>query len=226
MTARQFEAGKLVVASHNQGKVREMTALLAPFGIVTISSAELNLPEPEETGTTFIANAELKALAAARASGLAALADDSGLCVDVLDGAPGIYSARWASGGADGDTDVSGEKDFSLAMERVMKRVMEEVKAATANNSGDSLCKAHFICALTLAWADGHTESFEGKVEGSLVFPPRGEKGFGYDPIFLPDGENQTFAEIDPEIKHAMSHRADAFGQLVKACFKNAKKNS
>ncbi|MGC6475968.1 MAG: RdgB/HAM1 family non-canonical purine NTP pyrophosphatase [Parvibaculales bacterium] len=199
---RQLVSEKLVIASHNQGKVREINDLVQPFGMSAISAAELGLPEPEETGLTFIANAELKAQSAAQKSGLPALADDSGLAVDALGGNPGIYSARWA-------VTPNGARDFNFAMEKV-----EQALAAIP----DAPRSARFICALTLAWPDGHTESFEGKVEGSLVWPPRGDKGFGYDPIFLPTGGDLTFAEIEPEIKHAMSHRADAFAQLVKAC--------
>ncbi|MQX35669.1 RdgB/HAM1 family non-canonical purine NTP pyrophosphatase [Roseospira navarrensis] len=196
---RRFSGDTLVVASHNPGKVREIADLLAPFGLSrVISAGELDLPEPEETGTTFAANAELKAHAAAVASRHPALSDDSGLEVHALDGAPGIYSARW--GGPD--------KDFGLAMARVNTEL------------GDAADRrANFTCALTLAWPDGHRETFEGRVFGDLVWPPRGEKGFGYDPIFRPDGHPITFAEMEPTAKHAMSHRADAFRQLVAACF-------
>lgn len=198
MTSRHFEGGRLVVASHNPGKVREIKTLLEPFSADVISAGDLDLPEPEETGTTFVANAELKALAAAMASGEIALADDSGLAVTALDGAPGIYSARW--GGP--------EKDFDLAMEKVRTEL------------GDAADRsAKFICALTLAWPDGHMESFEGTVSGTLTFPQRGDKGFGYDPIFVPDGYDITFAEMVPQKKHDMSHRADAFQKLVAACF-------
>ena len=203
MTHRKFTSNKLVIASHNQGKVREIGELLAPYGVETISAGDLGLPEPIEDGDTFIANAEIKALAAAKASGLPALADDSGLSVDALGGAPGIYSARYA-----GDS-----KDFNVAM----KRVMEEVEAK--RNQNDKA--AHFTCALTLAWPDGIMASFEGKVFGDLTWPMRGEKGFGYDPIFIPKGHDITFAEMDPSDKHAMSHRANAFKQLIAACFKN-----
>nr|WP_194214493.1 RdgB/HAM1 family non-canonical purine NTP pyrophosphatase [Kordiimonas pumila] len=199
--ARHFDGQKLVIASHNKGKVREIGELLAPFGVETISAGDLGLPEPAEDGLTFIANAEIKALASATASGLPSLADDSGLEVSALDGEPGIYSARWA-----GPT-----KDFNIAMKDVMEKV------------GDNPNKtANFTCALTLAWPDGHTESFEGKVYGTLTWPLRGEKGFGYDPIFIPEGHSVTFAEMDPAEKHAMSHRADAFRQLIHACFKNS----
>lgn len=200
--ARRLVTDRLVIASHNNGKVREINDLMVPFGVEAVSASALGLPEPEETGTTFIANAELKALAAATAAGLPALADDSGLAVDALGGNPGIYSARWA-------VTETGDRDFYFAMEKV-----EKALSAIA----DAPRTARFICALTLAWPDGHMESFEGKVEGSLVWPPRGDKGFGYDPVFVPEGGHQTFAEIDPVAKHAMSHRADAFRQLVDAC--------
>ena len=196
--SRKFTEDKLVLASHNPGKVREISALLDPFNVDVVSAGDLGLPEPEETGQTFIANAELKALASARGSGLVALADDSGLAVDALDGAPGIYSARW--GGPD--------KDFNVAM----KRVIDEL--------GDADRSASFRCALTLAWPDGHVESVEGRVDGHLVWPMRGDKGFGYDPIFVPNGYDQTFAEMDPTAKHEMSHRADAFKKLINACFR------
>jgi XTP/dITP diphosphohydrolase len=198
MSHRHFAGGKLVVASHNAGKVREIRELLAAFNVDVISAGELNLPEPEETETTFIGNAELKALAAAKAANLPALSDDSGLSIDALDGAPGIYSARWAGP----------EKDFDMAMKRIDREM-----------DGKKDRKARFICALTLAWPDGHCESFEGKVTGVLTFPPSGTKGFGYDPIFIADGYNVTFAEMQPADKHAISHRADAFRQLVAACF-------
>lgn len=197
--ARVFDGDTLVVASHNPGKVREINALLEPFGVKAISAGELNLPEPEETGTTFAANAELKARAAAEAAGLPALSDDSGLAVAALDGAPGIYSARWAGPG----------KDFGIAMKRVNTEM-----------AGDPDRRAHFVCALCLAWPDGHVEIFEGKVHGELVWPPRGTKGFGYDPMFRPGGYDITFGEMDPDKKHAISHRAKAFELLVEACFK------
>ncbi len=196
--ARRFAGGKLVVASHNAGKAREIRELLAPYPVEVISAADLNLPGPEETGLTFIANAELKARAAATTSGLVALADDSGMSVDGLNGAPGIYSARWAGP----------DKDFAFAMKRV------ETELGGNPNRG-----AQFNCALTLCWPDGHCESFEGTLQGQLVFPPRGTKGFGYDPIFIPEGETRTFGEISADEKHAMSHRALAFRQLVAACF-------
>lgn len=198
---RKLAPGKLVIASHNAGKVREIRALLSPFGIEPISAAELDLPEPDETGTTFVANAELKAMQAADLSGLPALADDSGLCVVALNNDPGIFSARWAGP----------DKDFGFAMQTVE----EKLQALGPDAPRD----AYFVCALALAWPDGHVEWFEGRVEGSLVWPPRGEHGFGYDPVFLAHGHDQTFGEMDPDAKHAMSHRADAFRQLVEAAF-------
>lgn len=197
--ARTFEGGRLVVASHNAGKVREINELLAPFGVEAVSAGALNLPEPEETGDTFIANARLKAHAAAQAAGLPALSDDSGLAVRALDGQPGIYSARWAGPG----------KDFAVAM----RKVEEALKGKTDR-------AAHFVCALCLAWPDGHDEVFEGTVHGELVWPPRGDRGFGYDPMFRPGGWDITFGEMEPARKHAMSHRARAFTQLVEACFR------
>lgn len=196
--ARKFDGNKLIIASHNKGKVREIGELLAPFGVETISAGELDLPEPVEDGLTFIANAEIKALAAATAAGIPALADDSGLEVAALGGEPGIYSARWAGP----------SKDFNVAMAAVNEK-MGDAEDRTAN----------FTCALTLAWPDGHMESFDGKVFGELTWPMRGDKGFGYDPIFVPNGRTETFAEIEPAEKHAMSHRADAFKQLIDACF-------
>jgi XTP/dITP diphosphohydrolase len=198
---RKLAPGKLVIASHNPGKVREIRALLGPYGIEPVSAAELDLPEPEETGTTFVANAELKALQAADLSGLPALSDDSGLCVEALGNEPGIFSARWA-----GES-----KDFAVAMQRVEDRL-----AALPPETGRD---AHFVCALALARPDGHVEWFEGRTDGTLVWPPRGEHGFGYDPMFLPNGHQETFGEMDPAAKHAMSHRADAFRQLVAAVF-------
>ncbi|MCX8475119.1 MAG: RdgB/HAM1 family non-canonical purine NTP pyrophosphatase [Sphingomonas sp.] len=198
---RKLAPGKLVIASHNAGKVREIRALLGPYGIEPVSAADLDLPEPDETGTTFVANAELKALQAADLSGLPALADDSGLCVEALGGEPGIFSARWA-----GET-----KDFRVAMQRVEDRL-----AALPPETGRD---AHFVCALALAWPDGHVEWFEGRADGVLTWPPRGDKGFGYDPVFVPNGHAVTYGEMEPEAKHAMSHRADAFRQLVAAVF-------
>ena len=196
--ARRFPGGKLVIASHNPGKVGEIADLLQPHGVEILSAADLSLPEPEETGETFQANAELKALAAATAASLPALADDSGVSVDALGGAPGIYSARWAGP----------KKDFAMAMQRVERQL-----------GHDADRRAHFVCVLSLAWPDGHVDSFEGQVHGRLVWPPRGDRGFGYDPIFLPDGRSQTFGEMDPAGKHAISHRAEAFRKLIAGCF-------
>ena len=193
---------KIVIATHNPGKLREIRAMLAPLGIRCVGAEELDLPEPEETGVTFVDNAELKARQAADLSGLPALADDSGLSVDALHGNPGIYSARWAE---DGD----GSRDFGRAMERVWR----EVELAGPDAGHD----AHFVCALSLAWPDGAIESFEGKVHGMLVWPPRGDNGFGYDPMFVAAGMDRSFGEIDPEDKHAISHRAIAFRLLVAA---------
>jgi XTP/dITP diphosphohydrolase len=194
---------KLVIATHNPGKLREIQDLLAPLGIACVGAAELGLPEPEEIGNTFVDNADLKAREAADLSGLPALADDSGLAVDALHGLPGIFSARWAQ-------DEAGNRDFARAMERVWR----EVEAAGPDASRD----AHFACALSLARPDdGQVQSFEGRVDGTLTWPPRGDKGFGYDPMFIPIGYDQTFGEIDPEEKHRISHRADAFRKLVAA---------
>jgi len=187
---------QLVVASHNEGKVREIKALLGPHGIQAIGAGALGLPEPEETGTTFAANAEIKALAAAKAGHHAALADDSGLCVEALGGAPGIYSARWA-----GPT-----KDFRIAMNRVHDELRHKGLLTSA---------AKFVCALCVAMPSGEARVFEGEVHGHLSFPPRGLRGFGYDPIFVADAMEQTFAEIEPAQKHAMSHRARAFEKLL-----------
>ncbi len=189
---------KLVIASHNDGKVREIRDLLAPWHVEVISAKDLDLPEPEETGSSFRDNAELKALAAAKAANLPALADDSGLVVDALGGQPGIYSARWAGP----------SKDFNLAMTKVLTGLDDQFDRS-----------ARFICALSLAWPDGSLQTFEGKVEGSIALAPIGTNGFGYDPIFFPQGGTQTFAQMEPEAKHAISHRAAAFSQLVKACF-------
>jgi len=195
---RKLVPGKLVIASHNPGKVREILEMLGPYGIEPISAAELDLPEPEETGTTFLANAELKALQAADLTGLPALADDSGLCVDALGGDPGIFSARWAGEG----------KDFRVAMQRVN----DALEAA----GPDASRNAHFMCVLALAWPDGHVEWFEGRVDGTLTWPPRGTGGFGYNPIFVPEGSEQTFAEM-PDAKKAISHRARAFDAMMAA---------
>jgi len=196
---RKLLPGRLLAATHNPGKVRELTDLLSDIGFTAVSAGELGLPEPEETADTFQGNAELKALAAARGAGEPALADDSGLACDGLAGAPGIYSARWA-----GPT-----KDFRAAMQKV-----EDALMAETTPDGEVDRRARFISVLSLAWPDGHVVSFEGVVRGQLVFPPRGDKGFGYDPIFVPEGETETFGEMEPARKHAMSHRALAFAKL------------
>lgn len=192
---------RLVVASHNPGKIREINDLIRPYGMSAVSAGELNISEPEETETTFVGNARLKALHSAKASGLPALSDDSGLEVEALGGDPGVYSARWAGP----------SKDFNYAMQRV-ERELEEKLARYPDSR-----RANFTAALCLAWPDGETEVFEGKVFGHLVWPPRGEKGFGYDPMFLPDGEELTFGEMEAEAKHAISHRARAFALFVAA---------
>ncbi|HEU0155793.1 MAG TPA: RdgB/HAM1 family non-canonical purine NTP pyrophosphatase [Stellaceae bacterium] len=194
---QRFAGGQLVIASHNPGKVEEIAALLLPFRVETLAAATLGLAEPEETGDTFEANAALKAHAAAQASGLPALADDSGLVVPALGGAPGVYSARWAGP----------EKDFRIAMARVQRELGDRDRAAT------------FVAVLALAWPDRHAELFRGEVAGRLVWPPRGEHGFGYDPIFVPTGDTRTFGEIEPAEKHRISHRAHAFAKLVAGCF-------
>lgn len=205
---RKLSPGKLIIASHNQGKVREIRALLAPFGIEPVSAGELDLPVPEETGTTFAENALLKARASAEAANCVALSDDSGLCVTALNGAPGVYTADWA----EADIYEGGPgRDWYMAMGKV------EGKLAELGPEADR--SAYFVCTLALAWPDGHSEVFEGAVHGNLVWPPRGTRGFGYDPVFQPIGFKQTFAEFDPQQKHDMSHRADAFDKLVKACF-------
>lgn len=198
---RRFREKRLVIATHNKGKLREIDDLLRPFGIEVVGASALGLPEPEETGDTFEANATLKAKAAATATHLPALADDSGLVVPALGGEPGIYSARWA-----GPT-----RDFSLAMGTVEDRLR-----------GKSDRRAHFVAVLALGWPDSHIEVFRGEVHGTLTWPPRGNKGFGYDPMFQPDGDTRTFGEIDPDEKHRISHRADAFRKLVAACFEGA----
>jgi XTP/dITP diphosphohydrolase len=195
---RPFTDDRLVIASHNQGKVEEISVLLMPFRIAALSAASLGIPEPEETGDSFEANAALKARAAAEASGLPALADDSGLVVPALGGAPGIYSSRWA-----GPT-----KDFRIAMERVHRELGEQDRSAL------------FVAVLALAWPDGNLDLFRGEVAGILVWPPRGERGFGYDPMFVPAGGEATFGEIEPPEKHRISHRARAFAELVDGCFR------
>ena len=198
MTSRQFDGNTLLVASHNEGKVREIKDLFKNLRIQVVSARNLGLAEPEETGATFRENAELKAGLASQAANLPALADDSGLAIEALGGEPGIFSARW--GGE--------SRDFNLAMEKVEKRL-----AGNKNRS------AAFICALSLSWPDGHFETFEGRINGSVCWPPRGKRGFGYDPIFIASGMDLTFGEINPALKHSISHRADAFRQLSKACF-------
>ena len=199
-TGRRFKGATLVIASHNPGKVKEIRDLLEPLVDHVASAAELGLPEPEESGESFRANAEHKARSAARAAGLPALADDSGLVVPTLGGAPGVHSARWA-----------GPKwDFAWAMARVERALKDQADR-----------RAHFVCALALAWPDGHCETFEGRVHGTLVWPPRGGEGFGYDPIFLPTGHKRTFGEMAPSAKHAISHRAEAVRRLLAACFDN-----
>lgn len=196
---RKFDGEKLVLATHNQGKVREISALLEPYVDSFVSAGDLGLSEPEETGATFAANAALKALAAAQESGDVALADDSGLAVTGLNGEPGIFSARWAGP----------SKDFDMAMQTVHERLGDNPDRSAA-----------FVCVLALAWPDGHVETVEGRIEGTLVWPPRGEKGFGYDPMFVPEGCDRSFAEMTTEEKQAISHRARAFRRLVEACFK------
>jgi XTP/dITP diphosphohydrolase len=203
--------GPIVIATHNPGKLKEMRALLSPYGVKAQSAGELGLPEPEETGTTFAQNARIKALAAARATGRPAFADDSGLCVDALNGEPGIHSARWAGP----------EKDFRAAMDRIEKLLIER----GAKSPDRRRCA--FVAALCLAWPDGHVEEFEASVAGTAVWPPRGEQGFGYDPLFLPDGFSRTFGEMSAEEKHGLppqgqglSHRARAFLKLAHACLR------
>ena len=201
---RKFTGKKLVIASHNAGKVREIADLLAPLDVEAVNAGDLGLSEPEETGGTFAANAELKARAAVEESGLPVLADDSGLAVDALDGRPGIHSARWA--------ETANGRDFGVAMHR-----LEAALAGKADR------RAHFVSVLALAWPDGHIEFFEGCVDGTLVWPPRGEHGFGYDPMFLPDGHDLTFAEMKPAQKLPLTHRALAFRRLTAACFETRK---
>jgi XTP/dITP diphosphohydrolase len=205
---RKLTPGQLIIASHNTGKVREITALLGPYGIAPIAASDMGLPSPEETGTTFLENAALKALAAATVSGIVALADDSGLCVDALGGAPGVYTADWAERAA---YEGGPGRDWYMAMGKVEGKLAE---------LGPNVSRsAHFVCTLALAWPDGHVECFEGRVAGQLVWPPRGSRGFGYDPVFVAAGHDLTFGEMDPDAKHAISHRADAFRQLVASAF-------
>ena len=197
MNCRQFTGDRLLIASHNRGKVEEIVALLAPFSIQAVSAASLGIPEPDETGDSFEANAALKARAAAEASGMPALSDDSGLVVPALGGAPGIYSARWAGPA----------KDFHVAMERVQQEL------------GGKDRDAMFVAVLALAWPDGGIELFRGDVAGTLTWPPRGDRGFGYDPMFVPRSRIETFGEMNPAEKHKISHRARAFAELVDGCF-------
>jgi XTP/dITP diphosphohydrolase len=196
---RKLKPGdKLVLASHNKGKLNELADLLRPYQIEIVSAGELGLPEPEETAPDFAGNARIKALAAATATGMAAFSDDSGFCVAALAGQPGVFSARWAGP----------EKNFAHAMELVNERV----GASTER-------RAWFVAALCLAWPDGHTETYIGRVDGSMTWPPRGDKGFGYDPMFIPEGDTATFGEMEPDAKHAVSHRARAFAQVMASCF-------
>ena len=202
--ARKLEAGtKLVLASHNKGKLLEIADLLKPHAVEVVSAGDLGLPEPEETEPDFAGNARLKALAAAQASGLPALADDSGFCVAALGGAPGVLSARWAGP----------SKDFAAAMQLVHDRI------GTSGELGSDT-RAWFVCVLCLAWPDGHTDSFLGRVDGRIAWPPRGDLGFGYDPMFVPAGGSLTYGETDPGEKHATSHRARAFEQLLASCLR------
>ncbi|WP_166417743.1 non-canonical purine NTP pyrophosphatase [Cochlodiniinecator piscidefendens] len=200
---RKLTEQKLVVASHNAGKIREIGALLAPYGIEVISAGELGFDEPDETESTFAGNARIKAHYAAKKSGFPALSDDSGITVDGLDGAPGVYTADWA--------ETPTGRDFPMAM----KKVWDKLEAL--NTPEPRGCA--FNCTLCIAWPDGHDEIFEGKVSGRYVWPMRGDRGFGFDPCFLPNGETDTFAEMDPAKKAGMSHRADAFAKLVAGCF-------
>ncbi len=195
---RRFTADRLIVATHNPGTLAEMASLLAPFAVAVAGAGSLGLDQPEETGAGFVENAAIKARAAAEASCGPALADDSGLVVDALDGAPGLHSARWAGP----------DKDFAVAMARVEKAL-----------DGQADRRAHFVSALVLAWPDGHEECFEGRIHGRLVWPPRGNRGFGYDPMFVPDGHDLSFGEMPAQTKHGISHRAVAFRRLAAACF-------
>ena len=210
---RKLDTRTIVVASHNAGKIAEIADLIGPFGFSARSAAELKFAEPDETGTTFEENAAIKALASARASGMPALSDDSGLVVDALDGAPGVYTANWAER-------EDGSRDFAMAMEKVERALAERGATSPDQRSG------RFVSVLCLAWPDGHTEMFRGEVEGTIVWPPRGTKGFGYDPVFQPEGFDTTFGEMSSEEKHgwkpgdaqALSHRARAFKIFVETC--------
>lgn len=205
---RKLEPGRLVIASHNQGKVREITALLARYGIEPVSAGELGLPEPEETGTSFAENALIKAHASAKAAGCVALADDSGLCVEALGGAPGVYTADWAE-----------KQPFEGGPGRDWYMAMGKVEGKLAELGPGTPRDAYFVCTLALAWPDGHHQLYEGRAYGTLTWPPRGTLGFGYDPVFMLRNDERTFAELDPQEKHAISHRADAFAKLVEAVF-------
>ena len=213
MTVRKLSGKELVVATHNAGKVREIGQLIAPFGLTARSAAELGLDEPEETGVTFEENAYIKAHAAAVATGLPSLADDSGLCVAVLDGAPGVYTADWAE-------QADGSRDFQMAMQKV------EDKLADCGAIMPSQRSAMFVATLCLCWPDGHAEYFRGEVHGQLIWPPTGTQGFGYDPVFLPKGEKRTFGQMSAEEKHGwtpggdepLSHRSRAFAKFASAC--------
>ncbi|WP_090520783.1 RdgB/HAM1 family non-canonical purine NTP pyrophosphatase [Paracoccus isoporae] len=200
---RKFEGRQLLVATHNAGKLAEMRALLAPYGVEVVGAAEMALPEPEETEDNFVGNARIKARAAVAATGLPALADDSGICVDALDGAPGVYTADWAETGSG--------RDFGMAMERTWR----ELEARGAPHPR----KAQFRCTLVLAWPDGHEEIFEGVLPGQVVWPPQGVEGHGYDPIFQPDGHDMTLGRMRPQDKNAISHRAVAVRKLLEGCF-------
>jgi XTP/dITP diphosphohydrolase len=205
---RKLAPGRLIIASHNQGKVREIRALLEPYGIEPVSAGDLGLPEPEETGTSFAENALLKARASAEGANCVALADDSGLCVAALGGKPGVYTADWAE-----------RQWFEGEPGRDWYMAMGKVEGLLAEQGPDVDRSAYFVATLALAWPDGHSEVFEGRIQGNLVWPPRGTLGFGYDPVFQPIGFEETFAELDPKQKQAMSHRADAFRKLVEGCF-------
>ena len=200
MSRRRLLPGPLVLATHNAGKVREIAALLGPHGIEPVSAGDIGLPEPDETEDSFAGNALLKARAASQGSGMVALSDDSGIEVAALGGQPGVYTADWA-------TRDDGTRDWTMAMEKVEAALPEGAARDAA-----------FVCTLALVWPDGHAELFEGRAPGRLVWPPRGDRGFGYDPVFVPDGHDLTYAEMDPAEKHAISHRARAFEQLVAAC--------
>ena len=202
--SRTLGSGRLVIATHNAGKLKEIAALLAPYGVDCISAGSLGLPEPDETGTNFVENALLKARAAAEASGIAALADDSGLSVDALDGRPGVYTADWAE-----------RQWFEGPAGRDWYMAMGKVEGMLAEKGAETSRDAAFHCVLALAWPDGEYAVYEGKCAGSLTWPPRGTMGFGYDPVFVPNGYSESFAEIEPEEKHRISHRADAFAKLV-----------